>query len=371
MITCAPHLPGYLADELRALGYPVKDTHPGGIITRGSFADCMELNLKLRTAYCVLYLLRQFRCGSPSALYKQTVQVPWENIIDPAEKLTVVSTVDTWSVDNSMFASVKTKDAIVDRISRKVSDRPDSSSDRSAVVINLYWHRDRAWLYLNTSGRKLSDRGYRKMPHKAPLRETLAAGILYAAGYTGNETLILPMCGSGTLAIEAGLIAQKKPAAVLRPDFGFKHTKLFDDDQWQNIRSQARKQIDKSAPKMPVIATDIDPEAVRSAVQNARTAGLEQVIKFDTCDFEQTKMPFGPGIIIINPEYGLRLGDTTKLEETYRRLGDFLKNCCKGKTAYIFSGNKSLTQHIRLKASRKIPFRNASVDCRLLEYRIY
>ncbi|MBN2210777.1 MAG: hypothetical protein JW709_05210, partial [Sedimentisphaerales bacterium] len=216
LITCGPGLAEYLQTELTALGFPVLDTHSGGVLTRGSLLDCYKLNYLLRTAYSVQYLLREFGCGSPDTLYKQVGHIDWENYIDPAEHLCILSHVNTRTVNNTMFPNLKVKDAIVDRIQRKTGSRPDSGPDRTGVVVNLYWHEDRAWLYLNTSGLKLSDRNYRKMPHKAPLRETLAAAILMAAGYDGSQPLALPMCGSGTLAIEAALLALNKPAGSLR-----------------------------------------------------------------------------------------------------------------------------------------------------------
>ncbi|MHC4245103.1 MAG: THUMP domain-containing protein [Planctomycetota bacterium] len=168
LVTCGPGLKDYLQAEIEALGFEIISTHAGGVLTRGSFVDCMKLNFCLRTAYNVLYLLRQFRCGNTEALYKQISTVPWEKIIDPKEHLCVLSQVDTRTVNNSMYPNVKVKDAIVDRISRKAGSRPDSGRDRNSVVVNLFWKHDKAWIYLNTSGVKLSDRNYRKMPYKAP-----------------------------------------------------------------------------------------------------------------------------------------------------------------------------------------------------------
>ncbi len=207
LVTCGPGLTDYLQGELTAMGFEIVSTHGGGVVTRGSFVDCMKLNLLLRTAYNVLYLLEEFRCGSADSLYKHVNRLPWENIISAEEYLCVLSRVDTWTIDNSMFPNLKVKDAIVDRLQRKTGSRPDSGPERYGVVVNLFWKGDRAWLYLNTSGVKLSDRNYRKMPHRAPLRESLAAGIIMATEYDGSRDLVLPLCGSGTLAIEAALIA--------------------------------------------------------------------------------------------------------------------------------------------------------------------
>jgi putative N6-adenine-specific DNA methylase len=354
LVTCGPGLKDYLQAEIEALGFETISTHTGSVLTRGSFIDCMKLNLTLRTAYNVLYLLRQFRCGTTESLYKQISTVPWENIIDPEEHFCVLSRVDTRTVNNTMFPSLKVKDAIVDRINRKTGYRPDSGPDRNSVVVNLFWKDDRAWIYLNTSGVKLSDRNYRKMPHKAPLRESLAAGIIMAAEYDGSQHIVLPMCGS-----------------ALRTNFGFKHVKCFDPQIWKELRNDIRKTIRKADLQKRIIATDIDQQAIHAAKQNARTAGVEHLIEFSVCDFADTPLPTGLAIIIMNPEYGERLGEIQKLETEYKRIGSFLKQRCTGHTAYILIGNKELSPKIGLKASRRFAFYNGNIDCRLLKYELY
>ncbi len=371
LVTCGPGLEGYLSAELQGLGFEIVSSHTGGIITRGSLIDCMKLNLHLRTAYNVLYLLKEFRCGSSEALYKQVSNLPWENIIAPQEYLCVLSRVDTFSINNSMYPSLKVKDAIVDRIYKKTGSRPNSGPDRNKVVVNLFWKNDRAWIYLNTSGVKLSDRNYRKMPHKAPLRESLAAGIIMATGYDGSQDIVLPMCGSGTLAIEAALIAMNKPAAGLRSNFGFKHVKVFDEQIWEEIRNDARKAVRKDKPQKRIIATDIDGQAIEAAKQNAKTAGVEHLVEFDVCDFADTYVPQGEGIVLMNPEYGLRLGEIQQLEKEYKRIGDFFKQNCAGYTGYIFTGNRKLSGKVGLRASARMIFFNGKIECRLLKYEMY
>jgi putative N6-adenine-specific DNA methylase len=331
----------------------------------------MKLNLYLRTAYSVLYLLKGFRCGNSDTLYKQVSNLPWENIISADEYVCVLSRVDTFSVNNSMYPSLKVKDAIVDRIDRKTGARPDSGPDKGRVVVNLYWKRDRAWVYLNTSGLKLSDRNYRKMPHKAPLRESLAAGIIMATGYDGSQDIVLPMCGSGTLAIESALMAMGKAPAGLRSNFGFMHTKAYDEAMWKQMRSDARKAVRKGGLAKRIIATDIDSRAIAAAKQNAKTAGVEHLIEFGVCDFADTEVPKGQGIVIVNPEYGLRLGQIEQLEKEYGRIGDFFKQKCAGYTGYIFTGNRELAKKVGLKTSARMIFFNGKIECRLLKYMMY
>jgi len=371
LVTCVPGLKDYLQAELEGLGFEIVSSHAGGVVTRGSFIDCMKLNFCLRTAYNVLYLLKEFRCGNSGSLYKQVNTLPWENIIAPEEYLCVLSRVDTWSINNSMYPSLKVKDAIVDRINKKTGSRPDSGPDRNKAVVNLFWKDDRAWIYLNTSGVKLSDRNYRKMPHTAPLRESLAAGIIMATGYDGSQDIVLPMCGSGTLAIEAALIAMNKPAGALRSNFGFKHVKCFDEQIWKEVRSDVGKSIRKEAMQKRIIATDIDEQAIEAARQNARTAGVEHLIEFNVCDFADTQVPEGKGIVVINPEYGLRLGELESLEKEYKRIGDFFKKKCAGYTGYLLTGNKQLAAKVGLKAHRRMIFYNGKIECRLLKYELY
>ncbi|MBW8039109.1 MAG: class I SAM-dependent RNA methyltransferase [Planctomycetes bacterium] len=371
LVTCGPGLKDYLLAELEGLGFEIVSSHAGGVVTRGSFIDCMKLNFCLRTAYNVLYLLKEFRCGSSEALYRQVNILPWENIIAPEEYLCVLSRVDTWSINNSMYPSLKVKDAIVDRINKKTGSRPDSGPDRTKAVVNLFWKEHRAWIYLNTSGIKLSDRNYRKMPHIAPLRESLAAGIIMATGYDGSQDIVLPMCGSGTLAIESAFIGMNKPAGILRSNFGFKHFKVFDKQIWEEIRNDARKSIDAGALRKRIIATDIDKQAIEAAKQNARTAGVEHLIEFNVCDFADTEVPEGAGIVVINPEYGERLGELEPLEKEYKRIGDFFKKKCAGYTGYLLTGNLQLAKKVGLKACRRMIFYNGKIECRLLKYELY
>ena len=192
-----------------------------------------------------------------------------------------------------------------------------------------------------------------------------------ATGFDGSQDLILPMCGSGILAIEAALIAMNKPAGALRSNFGFKHVKGFDKQIWKELRSEVRKTIRKGAIQKRIIATDIDEQAICAARQNAQTAGVEHLIEFNVCDFADTVLPTGDGIVVMNPEYGSRLGELEQLETEYKRIGDFLKQRCAGHTAYLLIGNKELSAKIGLKASRRMVFYNGNIECRLLKYELY
>jgi len=374
LVTCGPGLADFLQREIEALGFAVESVHRGGVEIKASFVDAMKLNLHLRTAYNVLYLLRQFPCDGPDELYEEVGAVAWEEIIPPNEYISIVGRIDTASIDNSMFASLKVKDAIADRMVEKTGARPDSGKEKRAIVINLYWRDDRAWLYLNTSGLKLTDRGYRRIPFKAPMRESLAAGLVMATGYDGAAPLVNPMCGSGTLAIEAALIAARRAPGLLRTNFGFTHLNCFDEDLWRTIRNDATKEGRKLAKKnrpARIIATDISPDAIVAARKNAMTAGVEHLIDFSVCDFADTTVPDEKGIVVVNPEYGVRLGEMGRLGGMYKRLGDFFKQKCPGWTCYIFTGNLPLAKKVGLRTSRRTAFFNADIECRLLKYDMY
>lgn len=368
--TYAPAVGPYLQGELEALGVRVDSVGNTWIDLIGTLRDAMRLNLHLRTAFAVLYQLCDQPCSSPEELYDLTASVAWEDIISPDEYLTVASRVSHPSITNWTFASLKVKDAIVDRIAERAGRRPDSGPERTGVVVNVFWEGPRCQIYLNTSGNKLSDRGYRRMPHKAPMQETLAAAVLLAASYSGDAPLVNPMCGSGTIAIEAALIAAHRAPGLLRANYGLMHTKWHDEEAWQALRREANKQRRKDVPA-PIIATDIDPKAVEAARKNATTAGVDHLIEFGVCDFAQTTLPEQPGVILLNPEYGERLGEIPALEATYERIGDFFKQRCSGWTGYVFTGNLDLAKRVGLKASRRIPFFNAKIECRLLKFELY
>ncbi len=371
LITCAPGLSKYLAEELRGLGHTPTDVRDTNVEMLGSLRTAMALNLQLRTAYNVLYLLREFRAASADALYQAVYEVPWEALIEPDGYVCVTSHVHTPSINHWSFASLKTKDAIVDRMSDRCGRRPDAGPERDRMVVHLLWHDDYAWLYWNTSGRKLSDRNYRKIPFSAPVQESLAAAILMEGGYDGSQPLVAPMCGSGTFAIEAALWARGRPPGDLRTNFGLQHQRGFDDAAWRALRHEVKQRTEKR--EVPaIIASDNDPAAVEAARQNARTAGVEQLIEFHVCDFAETPMPATPGgLVVLNPAYGLRLDAPDDLRDTYARIGDYFKQRCAGHTGLLFTGNLDLIPHVGLRPSRRTVLYNGNIECRLLRYELY
>jgi putative N6-adenine-specific DNA methylase len=253
---------------------------------------------------------------------------------------------------------------------KKTGSRPNSGPNRRNIVINLYWKKDKAWIYLNTSGTKLADRGYRKIPLKAPMQETLAAAVLLASGYTGQENLVNPMCGSGTIAIEGALIALNKAPGLLHSNYGLMHLKNFDKEYWGKLRKEA---LSSAAKKIPgrIIATDNSEKAIDAAIKNAKTCGVDHLIDFRVCDFKDTEIPAGKGKVILNPEYGIRMGKLEKLSEKYMEIGDFFKQKCRDYSGFIFTGNLDLAKKVGLKTNQRVPFYSGDIECRLLRYDIY
>ncbi len=370
LITCAKGITPFLREELLLLGFPVLSETIAGIATEGTMDDTLRLNLLLRTGHRVLFLIREFAARDADALYYGVSKIAWEEYIAEDGYVCVTSSVDNPSIRDSRYANVKCKDAIVDRIKEKRGQRPDSGPAKDRVVVNLYWKDDRCSVYFDTSGEPLSRRGYRKIPMSAPMQETLAAAVIQATGWNGSSHFINPMCGSGTLAIEAALIALNRAPGLLRDNYGFMHLKGFNEELWNDLRAQAKKESKKTL-DCRIIATDIRKEAVDAAKKNAVVAGVEHLIEFAVCDYSGTTLPDGGGIVILNPEYGERMGKIKELESVYKGIGDFFKQKCRGYTGYLFTGNLDLAKKVGLRAKRRIQFFNSGIECRLLEYELY
>jgi len=370
LITCPKGIVPYLAEELRELDFPGLSEMEAAVETEGSLEDAMTLNLRLRTGHRVLFLVREFRAATPAEFYHQIERLPWEQWIASDGYLCVTSTADTPVINDTRFVNVKAKDAIVDHLRDRTGQRPDSGPERTGTVVHVYWKDDRVRVFFDTSGEPLSRRGYRKIPLQAPMQETLAAGVILATAWKGEGPFINPMCGSGTLAIEAVMIALNRAPGILRSNFGFMHLKGYDPAVWRKNRLRARS-LEKKGMAVPVIATDISAEAVRASQQNAQTAGVDHLITFRRCPFAATPVPEGQGIVILNPGYGERMGDVRELVETYRGIGDYFKGQCKGYRGYIFTGNFDLAKKVGLRTARRIPFFNSDIECRLLEYELY
>lgn len=371
IITCSKRLAPYLEMEVKELGFDVQETFITGVRLSGTINDCIKLNLNLRCASQVLYSLKQFEAENADAIYKILVEFPWENILPDPGYFSITSNVNNPTINNSMFANLRVKDAIVDRLRDKRGTRPSTGSELTGAVINLFWKNEQAEIFIDTSGDSLGRHGYRKIPGQAPMLEALAAATVYATQWDRHSPFVNPMCGSGTIAIEAAMIATNRRPGLFRTNYAFMHLQGYEEAIYLKEDALLEEQI-IDVPGLRIIATDYSERAIDNAKKNAVAAGVANLIDFAVVDFADTEIPAGvPGIFYVNPEYGERLGDVKQLEETYSRIGDFMKQSCGGYFGYVFTGNLELAKKIGLKAKRRIEFYTSTIDCRLLEYELY
>lgn len=370
IITCNKRLSPYLLKEVSALGFSIKRAFNTGVELLATVNDCITLNLNLCCASQILYAIKSFKAADANQLYAGIKEIAWEELIDFNGYFSVNSNVDNETISTPLFANLKVKDAIVDRIKEKKGLRPNSGPELNKVVVHLYWKDDNADIYLDTSGETLAKHGYRKHPGKAPMLEALASGVIFATEWDKTAAFVNPMCGSGTLAIEAALIATNRKPGLFRMNYAFMHILGYDEQIFFAARRKLKDQVIKNK-ELKIIASDISEEAIKIAEANAKTAGVDQLITFEVCDFEQTSIPTAPGVIVFNPEYGERLGVHTKLELTYKRMGDFMKKECKGYKGFVFTGNPDLAKKIGLHTYKRVEFYNGKLDCRLLAYELY
>ncbi len=412
VVACASGMAPHAANEIRALGYPVEeDGTESTVLTRGTMTDAMRLNLWLRSAQRVLWPLRSLRAYNLTHLYEAVYTLPWEDILDVDGRFSVGANV--WDVDcirDSRMPALKAKDAIADRFRRARGSRPDSDNTFEGAAVFIYWRQDDLRICIDTTGEPLTRRGYRLQPGPAPMQEALAAGCVLGSGWKADTPFVSPMCGSGTPAIEAALLARRRAPGSFRNHFAFMALKGFGD---KDDAAQTRKQLTRgvwvpqadgtakpasaSVPPPrnlkpasawhillaharaneqteglpPIIATDINPSAIQAAEANAGMAGVREMIRFSVCDFAETPMPETPGVLFMNPEYGERLGNVAELEPLYVRIGEFIRSRCKGWHTFVLAGNRTLSVKIGLKASSLQNVFNGPIECRLLEFEVY
>ena len=390
IISCAKELSRWTDIEVRNLGYKPIEVTENTVVVRGDMRDVMKLNLWLRTAHRVLVPLLRTTCRNIKDLYEAVYSIDWENQFDADGYFSVSSIVHNYTIRDTRIPSLYTKDAIVDRLRDKCMQRPDTGGENNGAAVFVYWERDEAIIYLDTSGEPLSKRGYRKIPGSAPMQETLAAACLMAMNWNGTTPFLSPMCGSGTPAIEAAMMAMNRAPGNLKGHFAFQSIKGFrqiipgekapriaprqyagatPEQIWKEMVLDSRE-AEKKEGLPRIIATDISPEAVDNAHQNAIAAGVSELIEFKACDFAETEIPDveAKGAIFFNPEYGIRLGTFEELQPVYQRIGEFLHEKCSGWMGALITGNPDLAREVNLYYQRRIPFFNGPIDCRLFLY---
>ena len=388
IISCAKELSRWTDIEVVKLGYKPVEVTENRVVVRGDMRDVMKLNLQLRTAHRVLVPLLRTQCRNIRDFYQAVKSIDWENLLEADGYFSVSSVVHNKTIRNTILPSLYTKDAIADRMREKCQRRPDSGKENKGAAIFIYWERDEAIIYLDTSGEPLSKRGYRKIPGSAPMQETLAAACIMAMEWDGKSPFVSPMCGSGTPAIEAAMIAINRAPGSLKGHFAFQSLKGYNriipgesaptvaprqtsgaspEQIWKEMILEAKKNENfDNLPK--IIATDISPEAVENAHSNAIAAGVAPYIDFSACDFADTPVPENKGAVFFNPEYGIRLGTFEELAPVYERIGNFMHEKCSGYTGGLITGNPDLANQVNLYYRNRVPFFNGPIDCRLFIY---
>lgn len=388
IISCAKLLSRWTEKEVRELGYEPIEVTENTVVIRGAMRDVMALNLRLRTAHRVLVPLLRTTCRNIRDLYEAVNSIDWENLLEADGYFSVSSIVHNFTIRDTRIPSLYTKDAIVDRMREKCQRRPDSGGENYGAAVFVYWEKDEAIIYLDTSGEPLSKRGYRKIPGSAPMQETLAAACIMAMGWDKKSPFLSPMCGSGTPAIEAVMMAMNRAPGLLKGHFAFQSIKGYNhiiagesapkvaprqragatpEQIWKELVMEAK--AEECTENLPsIIATDISPEAVENAHTNAIAAGVAQYLEFGACDFGETRIPEGKGVVFFNPEYGIRLGDPAELAPIYERIGTFMNEKCRGWTGALITGNPDLAKMVNLYYRNRVPFFNGPIDCRLFIY---
>lgn len=400
--TSAQGIEAVTAAELTRLGATEVLAAPGGVLFTTDLRGLYRIVLNLRTATRVLRLLREFAAINPEMLYSQVRRVPWEDYLNPQMTFAVQTTMQTGQRDgasdnrgpqrgsqqrgrgdggrpsgggtpgitHTQFASLKIKDAIVDRLRKEQGERPNVDRENPDVLVHAHFAGGRCTLNLDAVGGSLHERGYRSESHAAPLKETLAAAIVLLSGWDGSVPFYDPMCGSGTLVIEAALQSLQIPPGLFREKFTCQRWPDFRRDLWDEAVNEARSQ-GRDAPAAPLFASDNDPKAVEIAQQSANRAGVGDDIKFFVADATTAPPPVEqPGILITNPPYGERLSNPAEVSDLYRRLGTQWKQHYAGWRASVLAGNLSLAKELPLAASRKDRLRNGPLECRLLHFEI-
>jgi putative N6-adenine-specific DNA methylase len=388
--TCARGLEPVLADDLRDLKASDVAIGRGGVAFAGDLTTLYQANLWLRTAIRVLQPIHEADVQSPDDLYVMVKSLDWSQHLTPEQTLAVDCNVRDSAITHSKYAALRVKDAICDQFVERIGRRPSVDVERPMVGLNLHVYQNHAVLSLDSSGDSLHKRGYRPIQTKAPLNEALAAGLVLLTGWRGDATFVDPMCGSGTLCIEAAWIALRRPPGLTRKHFGFMGWKNFDVGLWTRLRDEARRGVLKTFPtwvRTPILTeppgqnrssnppdqllvngSDVRRDVVHFAQENARAAGIGHLLRFETRDVKDFEPPPGPpGVILCNPPYGERLGEEKELVPLYQELGKMIERC-PGWRVFVFAGNAFLARKINHKPVRSVELFNGKLRCRLLEF---
>jgi len=363
-----PGLEGVLAEELESLGATDILHLNRAVSFTGSRELLYRVNYCCRTALRVLKPLFHFEINEQKDLYDRLHEHPWENLLDPMQTLSIDAVISYTVFTNSQFVAQKSKDAIVDRIREKCGTRPSVDLDHPDLRINVHLFKDLCTVSLDSSGASLHRRSYRQSTGPAPINEVLAAGLLRLSGWDLTTPLFDPMCGSGTLLIEAGMLAKNIPAGYFRREWGFMHWKDFDQGLWETVKAASDEKIVPLT--VPLYGADRAQKAIASAKENIRFAGLSEGIRLKEVSFEESTPPVEKGFIVCNPPYDerIRLDDAIAF---YKMIGNTLKRNYSGYTAWFISSDLASLKFIGLRPSKKITVYNGPLECRFVQFALY
>ena len=356
-----------LAQELTQLGANNIQIGRRIVSISGDKEMMYRANFQLHTAIRILKPIRHFKAQSAEDVYEEIQKIDWSEYIEDGKTFSVDSVVYSEEFRNSRFVTYKVKDAIVDQFREKTGSRPNISVSNPDIRLNIHIAEDRATLSLDSSGESLHRRGYRQESVDAPLNEVLAAGMILMSGWKGDTDFIDPMCGSGTLLVEAALIARNISPGVFRKEFAFEKWNDFDKDLFDEIYNDDSQEREF---EHHIYGYDIDMKAVNTARLNVRAAGLTKDITVEQADFKDFKKPENKSIIITNPPYGERIS-TPNLRGTYKMIGERLKHEFGGNDAWVLSYREECFESIGLKPSIKIPVYNGSLECEFRKYSMF
>jgi putative N6-adenine-specific DNA methylase len=366
---CPRGLEAVLAQELAALGAADITAADGGVQFAGAFALSYRANLESRIASRILWRVGSTPYKNEDDIYEAARALKWPQWFDVGNTIRVNLAAVRCPLKSLDFTTLRIKDAICDAFRAQCGERPSVNTQAPDVRIHAFLTADKLTLYIDTSGEPLFKRGYRMATGEAPLRENLAAGIVRLSGWTPSEALLDPMCGSGTIIIEAALIALNiAPGA--RRSFAFEKLKNFERAQWEKLRLAAKINERPQGAALPIFGSDLYGDELKTAHANVAAAGLQDLIQLKQANVLEMPAPAASGVIVTNPPYGVRIGEMHELADFYPKLGDALKQRFSGWRAYIFTGDAHLPKLIRLAASKRTPLFNGALECRLLEYKI-
>ncbi|MBL8483061.1 MAG: class I SAM-dependent RNA methyltransferase [Rhodocyclaceae bacterium] len=357
-----------LAEELAGLGASALKCYPGGVGFRGGWEVCARANLESRLATRVLWHVDSGIYRSEDDLYGLAYEQRWEDWFDARQSMKVQVTAIKSPLKSLNFATLRVKDGVCDRFRNRMGARPSIDTNDPAVRIHAFLGERELTLYLDTSGAPLYKRGYKFAKVEAPLKENLAAGILRIAGWTPDQALFDPMCGSGTFLLEAAQIALDRAPGLGR-GFALETSGPCPAKVWKAVRAAAEARVQPARP-LQIFGADVDADQVVRARQNLAAAGLHEAVPLRCEDVLAGSPPAPAGVLVANPPYGVRLGEAEQLLTFYRALGDVFKKRYAGWRCHLLSSDTALPKHLGLRTSRRVPLWNGALECRVYEYQI-